>query len=165
MADESQKPEGPVNKLPSLPDGKGVGNYGVHIGFAGVVLALIEIFRDDPHKSLDLFAQFGPKYLLWAFIAYIIWDLARKAIGVLNKGADKIGLMAENTGKVAGAIQSMDTKGDRTADEMRRLCSFAASQSQRAVEISSKNGETITETKDLLLQLLGQQNQKAHGEG
>ncbi len=163
MAEDPQKPA--TATAPDLPDGSFTQKYAPHMTVVAALFGFMEIFRASPSQSLDLFATFGPKYLLWAFIAYVIWDLAKKAIRVLAKGVDKIGLMAENTGKVAGAIQSMDTKGDRTADEMRRLCSFAASQSERAVELSSKNNETAEKNHELLLQLLAKQGVKTQGEG
>ena len=131
-----------------------VQSYGGIIGAGGLTLAVIEVFRADPKDGINLFATYGPKYVLWAFIAWILYDLLKRGLAVLKLGADNIGIMAQKTGEVATSVQAVATKNDRTAEEMRRLCSFSASQSERAVELSRDAVVAAEKNTDLLHQVL-----------
>jgi hypothetical protein len=113
--------------------------YGGAIGAFGTGFALLEFFRDDPHETFKMLGEFGPKYLLFALLAFIAWDLLKRGLKILSRGVEHVGTLASNTGKVANAVDEYAGKNDRTADEMRRLCSFSATQSERAVEVAQEN--------------------------
>ena len=130
-------------------------NYGGLIGAGGILYAFVETFRSDPKSSANLLAQFGPKYILWAGIAYMVYDLLKRALKPLNKGADNIGLMARNVGELAISVNTLVGKEDRTNEEMRRLCSFSAQQSERAVELAKEGNEVSKRTHEVLLRLEG----------
>jgi hypothetical protein len=129
MADEQQvdvqaKTPGALAKA----GGALVSNPQNTITAGAITLMVIEIFRGDPKDGFGFFATFGAKYVLWMFLSYILWDVIKRAITVLNKGAD-------NIGRVATAVDAVATKQDRQAEELRLQCSYAASSSDRAVEL------------------------------
>ena len=128
----------PAETAVSLPTGSIGRNYGGAIGVMGLGFAILEFLRDDPHETFKLLGEFGPKYLLFAFLAFVAWDLLKRLLKLFSRGVDHIGSLAQNTGAVAAAVQEFAGRSDRGAEEMRRLCSFSASQSERAVEVAQK---------------------------
>ena len=150
MAD-NQKP-GAVTQsstpAPTPPASGMAATYGPVVGVVGLGAAALEFMRDDPHEIIRMLGEFGPKYLMGAFVCYVVWDLLKRLLRLLGRGVDHIGSLADNTGQAAKAIQDLATKSDRSAEEVRRLSSFAAQQSERAVEIGIENGKKM----DLLLE-------------
>ena len=152
---------GQTSKEPKLelPSGGPFKNYGGLIGICGCLYAFLEIGRDDPKEFIRLLAEYGPKYLLWAGIAFMIYDVMKRLIRAFSKSADKIadkmGAMADGMSQMAKATDAIANKSDRQAVEMQRLCAFAATQSERAVDIAAETHKVSTRTYEIVTALSG----------
>jgi hypothetical protein len=142
-----------------LPSGGPFRQYGGVISICSVLFALLEIGQKSPEQFIRLLAEYGPKYLLWAGISFMGYDLLKRLIRAFSKSADKIadkiGSMADGMNKMASATDCLANKNDRQAEEMRRLCSFSASQSERAVDIAAETHKVSTRTYEIVTALSG----------
>ena len=103
----------------AVPRGSLLQNYGGHIGAGGLLIALLEFLGTKPDQAFKLLAQFSIKWIFFIVVAYILWDIAKRILRLLDRRVsgfvDNVGMLSANMGKMAEGVQSFGIRADAQA--------------------------------------------------
>ena len=94
---------------------------------AAIVFGAYDILRHDPKDAFPLLMTWGPKAIGSILVVYVVYDLFKMALNMVNR-------LVHSVEKLAVAQERAADKDDRQVQEMQTLTSYTAQQSERMHE-------------------------------
>jgi hypothetical protein len=121
-----------TNPLRQLLVGSGLGLVAI------VAYYFYQLLILKPDYSFGLLRAWGPWWVLAVLACYFAWELLKMAVA-------EIGKMADGVRTLAVAVSEIAARDDRQFEEMQRLTQYGARQSERLVELLTKQGVQLAE--------------------
>jgi hypothetical protein len=121
-----------ANPLRQLLVGSGLGLVAIVAYYFYQVLIL------KPDYSFGLLRAWGPWWVLAVVACYFAWEIIKMALFEMGK-------MADGVRTLAVAVSDIAAKDNRQFEEMQRLTQYGARQSERLIELLTKQGVQLAE--------------------